>query len=430
MIVSTHPPQAYEPDPPFLETSPPHWAARGLSTMIIVLFVVAVVAAAVVSVPETVAGPFVLVPERGADPVRSAREGTVGDVRAVEGQAVTKGATMFVIHSQSVGDRSAEMRALAMQMNGADQRMTNAKSEHASQQHADELEAKRLDGKLAALDRVSALKRKQLETTRDLAAKFKKGEQQGIVGGLDAERLVLDAGQLETEVEAAMSDQDETRSTLAKLRQDTTTRAVQYRELIRSLEQERDIARVRLESMRGQSMGAGGDLVVSAPCSGTVLRVMVSAPGAVVQAGDALGEVACAGERLQVELALGQQAVARVREGQGAKLLFDAFPYQRFGVRFGRVRWVGPATALPASSSVDVSAVEARAFRALIDGDDSSIVVNGEARPLLVGMRGNARVVVGRRSLMSFAFEPLRALRENMSSVPPAVPPTQRGPRS
>jgi membrane fusion protein len=410
--------------------SPPHWVARGLSTLIIVIFVVAVAAAAMVQVPETVSGPFVLVPERGADPVRAAREGTVADVRAIEGQSVTKGATMFVIRSQSVGDRAAEMRTLQMQMTGADQRLTNASSERASQVRADQLEAKRLETRLASLDRMSALKRKQLETTREMAARFKRGEQQGIVPGLDAEQLVLEANRLETEVEAAVSDQDDTRATLAKLTQDTATRAVQYRELVRSLKQESEVDSVRLESMRALPIGAGGDLVVVAPCAGTVLRMMVGTAGAVVQAGDALGEVACAGERLQVELSLGQQAVARVREGQGAKLLYDAFPYQRFGVKFGRVRWVGPATALPASGAQDSPAAEARAFRALIDGDDSTIVVSGEPRPLLVGMRGNARVVVGKRSLISFAFEPLRALRENFASVPPVSPPPNRGPRS
>jgi membrane fusion protein len=420
----------FEPDPPFLETSPPHWVARGLSTIFIALFVVALAAAAIVPVPETVAGPFVLVPERGADPVRSAREGTIADVRVVEGQSVAKGATMFIIRSQSVGDRSAEMRSLDMQMRGAEQRMANAKSEYTSQRRADDLEAKRLETRLASLDRMSALKRKQLETTREMAARFKRGEQQGIVPGLDAEQLVLEANRLETEVEAAVSDQDDTRAGLAKLRQDTTTRSVQYRELVRSLEQEHDVARVRLESMRGQAMGAGGDLVVTAPCGGAVLRMMVSTPGAVVQAGDALGEVACAGERLQVELSLAQQAVARVREGQGAKLLYDAFPYQRFGVKFGRVRWVGPASALPVSGAQDSPAAGSRAFRALIDGDDSTIMVGGEPRPLLVGMRGSARVVVGQRSLISFAFEPLRALRENFASVPQATPPPNRGPKS
>ena len=49
-------------DAPFLETDPPHWAARGLSTLIISLFVVAALAAIIVKVPETVSCTFVLVP--------------------------------------------------------------------------------------------------------------------------------------------------------------------------------------------------------------------------------------------------------------------------------------------------------------------------------------------------------------------------------
>jgi hypothetical protein len=43
--------------------------------------------------------------------------------------------------------------------------------------------------------------------------------------------------------------------------------------------------------------------------------------------------------------------------------------------------------------------------------------------PLLAGMRGEARVVTGRRSLISFAFEPIRALEENFSSPPPSASP-------
>lgn len=406
-----------ESDPPFLETDPPHWAARSLSTALLVLFTTVVLAAAIVRVPETVDGPFVLVSERGADPVRTAREGTVADVRVAEGQAVAKGATLFVIRSQAVGDRMADMRGTDMQKTGVEQRLMNTHAEHESQRRADSLEALRLDGRLASLERISVLKRKQLVATRDMAARGKRGAEQGVVGGWDADRMALDADRLATEMETTIADQEETRAAASKLRQDMATRDVQYRELVRSLEQERQVAEARLESMRGQltSGNPEGDLVVTAPCTGSLLRMMVSSAGAIVQAGDALGEVACAGDRLQVEMTLGQQEVARVRVGQGAKLLYDAFPYQRFGVKFGSVRWVGPAT-IGRSPSVDATAGDPRAFRALIDANDSTIMVSGEARPLLFGMRGRARVVTGRRSLISFAFEPIRALRENFAS--------------
>src|SRR4029077_13214065 len=128
---------------------------------------------------------------------------------------------------------------------------------------------------------------------------------------------------------------------------------------------------------RGQltSGSPEGDLVVTAPCTGSLLRMMVNSAGAIVQAGDALGEVACAGDRLQVEMTLGQQEVARVRVGQGAKLLYDAFPYQRFGAKAGRVRWVGPATTGRATVNAAVPAGMSEEFRALIDAGDSTINV-------------------------------------------------------
>jgi multidrug resistance efflux pump len=274
---------------------------------------------------------------------------------------------------------------------------------------------------LSSLDRAATLKQKQLKNARDIADRSKRGQQQGVVVGFDADRLSLDADRLESEVETTTADLADTRASLARLRQDTTTRAVQHRELVRSLEQERQMADVRLESMRGQLNGTGGDLLITAPCKGTVLRMMVSTTGAVVQAGDPLGEVACAGQRLQVEMSLNQQAVARVHIGQGAKLLYDAFPYQRYGVRFGNVRWVGPATVGPTRDPAIVG--DPQAFRALIDPSDTTINVRGEPQPLLVGMRGHARVVTGQRTLISFAFEPLRALRENFSTPPAAAPP-------
>ena len=247
------------------------------------------------TVPETVTGAFVLVPERGADPVRTPREGTVAEVRVSEGQTVAKGATLFVIRSQAVGDRMADMRGVEMQGSGVQARLTNAQAEYESQRRADELESRRLTTRVASLERIAALKKKQLGVTRDMAERSKRGQQSGAVGGWESDRLGLEVDQLEGEVETIAADKDEARAALAKLRQDAATREVQHRELVRSLQQEGEIARVRVESMKRQPAGAGGDLVVTAPCTGALLRMMVSTPGAVVQAGDPLGEIAVRG---------------------------------------------------------------------------------------------------------------------------------------
>ena len=53
-------------------------------------------------------------------------------------------------------------------------------------------------------------------------------------------------------------------------------------------------------------------------------------------------------------------------------------------------------------------------FRGLADLGEQSIRVDGEDRPFLPGMKGNALIVVGRRSVISHAFAPLRQLQESL----------------
>jgi membrane fusion protein len=97
----------------------------------------------------------------------------------------------------------------------------------------------------------------------------------------------------------------------------------------------------------------------------------------------------------------------QIKIGQRVKLLYDSFPYQRFGVRHATVRWVSPA------------AVDGQ-FRAFADLDEASIVVKGERRPLGAGMGGRAQIIVGRRPLIAYAFEPLRQLKESLADAPAA----------
>ena len=77
----------------------------------------------------------------------------------------------------------------------------------------------------------------------------------------------------------------------------------------------------------------------------------------------------------------------------------------------GRVRWVSPAS---------VTVKDQQVFRVLVGLDERSVVVKGETRPFLAGMGGRADVVVGRRSLISYAFEPVRMLRETLADKPSA----------
>src|SRR4051812_1264643 len=172
-------PDVQHREDPFLHTDPPPLVARGLAYIIIALFIVATLAAAVVHVPETVSGPFTLVPVRGTDPVRALRQGVVSDVRVSEGDEVKKGAPLFLLQSAPVGDRAAELRQAEATKRGAEASLANAESLFIAQSKADAAERRQLEQRAAGLARTIAFKAKQIQLTRQLAEQYKSGAQKG-----------------------------------------------------------------------------------------------------------------------------------------------------------------------------------------------------------------------------------------------------------
>ena len=395
----------------FLDTEPPHLAARGLAWVIIGLFLLAIVASIVVKIPETVSGRFSLAPLTGADPIRARKDGIVTEITVREGDTVAAGGTLLVLRSASLSDRFGDQRTLQTQARADEERVKIATGQYETRKRADEAEARRLRARIESLSRLIVSKQHRLALTRELADSAQSGFRSGAVNRVEAARLDLEVTTLSEEVQNATNDVEDARADLARLARDGEARDLEYQEIRRSLQESMETARIRIDAL-GRDLADLTDsgLVVTAPCRGVVLRLYLSAPGAVVREGEIISEIACAGERLQAEFRVPQAGLPLIRTGQPVKLRYDAFPYQRYGVRFGTVRWVGPSGVAPRDSG---------GFRVLVDLAEDSIRVRGQSRALQAGMEGLADVVVGRRSLVSFAVEPIRALRENLREPPP-----------
>ena len=398
------------PDTSFLDPEPPHWAARGLGRLIIALFVITVLAAILVRVPETVSGRFTLVPLRGTDPVRTQKEGVLSVVAVQEGDAVPAGATLFVVRSAPLSDRTSELRTLQTQLVANGERLRIAASQYDTRRRQDESEEKRLASKVAFLNQIIASKQQRLALIKELVDSSTSGMRSGSINRLDVTRLQLEYTTVKEEIQAADNDLDDASAAITRLKQDEEARDLEYKEIQRGLQEDMATERIRISSLQQDlSNITDSGLVLLSPCAGTVLRLRVNAPGAVVKEGDVLGELACEGDRMQAELVLPQSGLPQVHAGQGVKLRFDAFPYQRFGVQYGTVKWLGPS---------GIAGPDQGGFRALVELRRDSIRVKGTWRRLLPGMGGDGDIVVGRRSLVSYAFEPIRALKESFAEVP------------
>lgn len=396
---------------PFLASAPPAWAAGALAWVLIAIVAAASLALVLVEVPESVNAPFVLVPVRGTDPVRSLHDGVITAVDVSDADTVRAGAVLFRIGSESVGDRTAERESLGTSLSGGGRRLVNERAKFENQRKADQQEELRLQQRLASHDTRLALVERQASLARDVAARQQRSYEEGLISWVDASKPALEADRLSAEFEQVKADRAETAAAAARLKFEIASRQAAYDEVARSVEEELERSRTRKGMLDREPSRDGNTLSVESPCDGTVVSLVVRTPGTAVSAFDVLAEVVCDGEQLQAELTVPQRGLALLGQGQAVKLRYDAFPYQRFGIRYGTVRWISPSS----SRHEDYAS-----FRVLAELDEQGVTIAGEPRRLRPGMRGEASVIIGRRTLASYAFEPLRQMRAALATGRPA----------
>lgn len=404
---------------PFFDVDPPHWAARGLAYILLTLFVVVTAFAIFAKLPETVSSPFLLQPVRGTDPVRAPRNGVVAEVHVLEGQSIDKGEPLMLLRSAAAGDRAADLDSDRSELQGAEKRLAHAQAEHDSQMQANLQERRSDEERVAYLTQAISAKQKELQLTREVEKRYASALEQGIASWVEYTSHQLEANRVAIELQQLEAERGEHEASLKKLAHEAEGLEAKHKELKRSLDLDVEKLRIRIAALQDE-LGSGNrsEITVRAPCSGSVLSLAVRSAGAYVHDGDDLCEMACSGDRLQAELLLPQIGLGKIKPGQDVKLLYDAFPYQRYGIKYATLRWLSP-------SSVDVKGEPV--FRALADLRDEDLLVDGKSRQLMAGMGGTARVVVGRRSLISSIFEPIQQLRENMAEAPRLTTPAVAG---
>ena len=149
-----------------------------------------------------------------------------------------------------------------------------------------------------------------------------------------------------------------------------------------------------------------------APISGIVTVLRVHAGTSVTQ-GQTLAVIipntGAEKGQLEVELWAPSRAVGFVRPGARVRIMYDAFPYQTFGVGHGVVRDVSGTPLLPGELSIPSESRE-QLFRIRVSLVDSNLVAYGRGWALVPGMRLSADLILEEQSLLDWVLGPLRAV--------------------
>jgi membrane fusion protein len=113
---------------------------------------------------------------------------------------------------------------------------------------------------------------------------------------------------------------------------------------------------------------------------------------------------------LQAELLVPTRAVGFVRPEQAVRILYDAFPYQRFGTHGGRIVKVAQ-TVLTSTDVAGPVVPQEPAYKVTVRLDRQDVTAYGRREPLQADMLLKADIILDERPLMTWLLDPLLSAR-------------------
>ncbi len=156
-----------------------------------------------------------------------------------------------------------------------------------------------------------------------------------------------------------------------------------------------------------QALATGYTL--NAPIDGYVTAVLKST-GAATQTNTPIVVIRPTDSDLIAKLLVPSRAAGLLKEGQSAKIQYDAFPYQRFGVFGGTIEAVAETVVGPGEMQVPVPMQEAF-YVVDVELARNNIDVAGQSIALKPGMLLTADVTLEERSLVEWLFDPIFAIK-------------------
>ena len=167
---------------------------------------------------------------------------------------------------------------------------------------------------------------------------------------------------------------------------------------------DRDIAELLQKSAENEAQTR---IVIRAPQDGVVTSVLAER-GQTATPATALASLVPADARLQAHLFAPSSAVGFVRSEQAVLLRYQAYPYQKFGHQAGHVMQVS-RTPLQAAELASLALPQSSEplYRITVALDQQAVQAYGQAQPLAPGMQLDADVMLDRRRLIEWIFEPV-----------------------
>lgn len=352
-----------------------------------------------------------LAPDIGVLKIYSSQPGMVVQKLVREGQAISKGATLYVISSERQSNTAGEIEARISRQVAL--RQQSLRDEMAHTHTLEQDQERTLRNKVNALEAEQSnvahqlsgqhLRVKLAEASVERAAEL---GAQGYVSAEMAQQKQADLLDQRNRLEAIKRDQlsieqelQAQRSELASLPLRQHNEMAQLERLLASTDQE-------WAENEGKRR-----IAILAPEDG-IATAVVAEVGQTVESGRPLATIVPRGSALQARLYAPSRAVGFIRPSEQVLLRYQAYPYQKFGHALGTVASVS-RTALFANELTGIASATGNGepvYVITVTLERQLITAYGKSRPLQAGMLVDADILLENRKLYEWVLEPLYSL--------------------
>lgn len=386
-------PSSLDAESEMLPQEPPPWIIRSTAWILLAAFLFALLIAIVMRLPETVHCPFVLVPATGGDPIQSPVRAIISHVGVDEGQPVKAGEELFVLRSEEIRGLDTQFRTLTEDLRSREESLARNETAYVSQLGIKNAEIEQAKSEVK-------FRENHANTSRDLVTRMEKLAKLGGESEIDLVKLKLDLAGSEKDLSVAQR-------TVQQVNLDRERMETEHARQRAEQQSEIEKLKMRIGALKTDLENANQNLLtIRSPYEGVIISMDQRTVGGVVQQGQMLCQLARNDAKPRARMTLNEAGLPKLAVAQRVRYFFQAFPYQRYGTISGKLDWISPSA---------VTSADGSHFIALASLDRSEISTRaGQSLPVRVGMRGEAHIIVGGRTMIEYAFEPIRQLRESI----------------
>ena len=378
------------------------WALAALVALILFFLSIAQYAR-----KETVIG--YLTPTFGTAKIFVPQQGYIKELHVKEGQDVAEGAPLLTVVTAQIAASGDDVNAAVLAVLAQQRDLVNRQIAAEERRSASEHE------RLTATFKGIELETAQLEDQRKI-----QNERLKLSESFVSSAATLSASGAMAAVELKRREQAalEQKQNLASLDQQITARRTQLTDARHTLEQLPIVAAERVRLLRSDlslieqrvaEVNGRRAYVIKAPTSGRVSTLQATV-GQIADPRRMQLEIIPLDATLQAELFFPTRAFGFVRPGQQVRILYDAFPYQKFGTYRGSVTKVSQ-TILTSNDAAGPIALKEPAYRVTVALERPDIDAYGLKIPLQPDMLLKADVILDQRSLMRWLLDPVLGAR-------------------